>query len=131
MKKEKKLLFSVTAKDCKWDYFRCSGKGGQNVNKVNSGVRCTHAASGAVGRSCDERHQRQNRQIAFKRMAETNEFKTWHRMEVSRRLGVLERIEQTVDREMRKIKVEVRQEGLWTEVDKNDPLSDEENGETT
>lgn len=64
-------------------------------------------------------------------MAETNEFKTWHRMEVSRRLGVLERIEQTVDREMRKIKVEVRQEGLWTEVDKNDPLSDEENGETT
>jgi peptide chain release factor 2 len=40
--KNKRLLFSVTKNDCDWDTFRSGGKGGQNVNKVESGVRCTH-----------------------------------------------------------------------------------------
>lgn len=85
---KKELLFSVTKEDCKWDFFRCSGPGGQKVNKTNSGVRCTHRASGAIGKATDERSQKQNRVLAFTRMAESFEFKKWHRMEVARRTGI-------------------------------------------
>ena len=53
----KKLLFSVTAADCRFDYYRGSGKGGQKRNKTSSAVRCTHIASGAVGASDDTRSQ--------------------------------------------------------------------------
>lgn len=70
------LLFSVTAKDCRWDTFRGTGKGGQKRNKTESAVRCTHIASGAVGQSDDSRSQHDNRRTAFKRMAETDVFKT-------------------------------------------------------
>ena len=120
---KKKLLFSVTKDDCKWDYFRCSGAGGQKVNKTSSGVRCTHPPSGAIGKSCEERSQPANRKIAFKRMAETKEFKTWHKLECARITGKLDQVEREVERQMRNIKVEVKEDGIWTEVDKNDPLS--------
>lgn len=123
---ERELLFSVTKEDCRWDYFRCPGKGGQKVNKTSSGVRCTHKASGAVGQSCDERSQHINKRLAFERMVETKEFKQWHRMEVARRTGQLERAEDKVAKEMCNIKVEIQQNGKWTEVDKDDPLSDVE-----
>ena len=49
----KTLLFSVTAGDCKWDYYRGTGSGGQKKNKTSNCVRCTHTASGAVGKSED------------------------------------------------------------------------------
>jgi protein subunit release factor B len=58
MKKEREKLFSVTEKDCRFDYFRGSGKGGQKRNKTDSAVRCTHAPSGAVGASEALRSQR-------------------------------------------------------------------------
>lgn len=82
-----RLLFSLTKSDFDIDTFRCPGKGGQNVNKVESGVRITHRASGAVAKSCEERHQHQNRKIAFERLTQTLKFRQWHRAEVSRRLG--------------------------------------------
>lgn len=73
----KKHVFSVTAKDLRIDTFRAGGKGGQNQNKVNSGVRITHDASGAVGESREHRDQLQNKKAAFKRMTETKEFQSW------------------------------------------------------
>lgn len=125
----KKLLFSVTKEDCRWDYFRCPGPGGQHVNKASTGVRCTHPPSGAVGQSCELKSQIRNKTAAFQRMAETKEFKTWHRMEVARRTGVLERIEKEVAEQMNYVKVEVKNEnGLWIEVNKYDTLEDKENG---
>jgi len=128
MKKERKLLFSVTKEDCNWDYYRCPGPGGQHVNKVNTGVRCTHKASGAVGQSCEERSQVQNKKLAFKRMAETDVFKVWHRMEVARKTGLMDQIEREVERQMRNIKVEIKQDGLWTEINKDAPLPDMSEG---
>jgi len=77
MGRNKKLAFSVTAKDLRIDTFRAGGKGGQNQNKVNSGVRITHDASGAVGESREHRDQLQNKKAAFIRMTESKEFQSW------------------------------------------------------
>src|SRR5271170_3551355 len=85
--KEKKLLFSLTRDDFEWDYFRAGGKGGQNQNKVNSGVRCKHPPSGAVGEARDSRNQLANRRSAFVRCVESTKFRQWHKSEVARRLG--------------------------------------------
>jgi len=124
--KEPELLFSVTKEDCRWDYFRCPGKGGQKVNKTSSGVRCTHKASGAVGQACDERSQHLNKRLAFERMANSNEFREWHHIEVSRRTGQLDASRRHVEREMEKIKVEVKEDGKWKEVPKDAELNREE-----
>lgn len=99
--KNKQLLFSLTRDDFKWDYFRAGGKGGQNQNAVNSGVRCTHPPSGAVGEGRDSRDQLANRRSAFVRCLATEKFKTWHRQEVTRRLtGTQPRTLEDVEREI-------------------------------
>lgn len=87
MPDSKRLLFSVTKKDLVRQTFRCPGKGGQNVNKVESGVRFIHEPSGAVGHSCTHREQHRNEVEAFKRLAESKEFKAWHKAETARQLG--------------------------------------------
>lgn len=74
---ERELLFSVTKKDLRVDTFRSGGKGGQNQNKRDTGVRITHLVSGAVGESREERSQEQNKQKAFRRMAESSKFQLW------------------------------------------------------
>jgi len=116
---KRELLFSVTAKDCNWNYYRGSGKGGQKKNKTSNCARCTHRDSGAVGKSEEGRSRERNRRKAFLHMVETDRFKAWHKMEVSRRLGTLEDIEAKVEQEMKRIKVEVKSEdGKWVEEDK-------------
>ena len=117
----RELLFSVTEADCRFDYYRGSGKGGQKRNKTSSAVRCTHEASGAVGQSDDTRSQHKNKVTAFRRMAESDKFKTWHRVEVARRTGKLQEAEEATDRAMRprNLRVEGKnEEGLWEELEK-------------
>ena len=111
---EQEILFTVTSADCRWDYYRGSGKGGQHRNKTDSAVRCTHIASGAVGQAEDDRSQHKNKRIAFVRMAATKKFKAWHQMEVARRTGELQQIEERIDFDMKhRIKVEVQEGGRW------------------
>lgn len=110
----RELLFSITASDCRFDYFRGGGKGGQKRNKTSSGVRCNHDPSGAVGRSDDTRSQHKNKRIAFGRMARSKEFNAWHKIEVARRTGALQEASDWADREMkRNIKVDVQEDGIW------------------
>lgn len=72
-------MLTVTIKDCEVQTFRAGGKGGQNQNKRDSGVRVIHRASNARGESREERSQLQNKRTAFVRMAESPEFRTWVR----------------------------------------------------
>lgn len=123
MTKERELLFSVTAADCEWSYTKGTGCGGQKRNKTSSAVHCTHRPSGAKGYSEASRSQLDNKQDAFRKMAESAEFKKWHHLESLRRSGQMKRIDDIVAEELCKVKVEVKDEdGKWVQVDKDDPL---------
>lgn len=108
MNKEKKLLFSLTAKDFVFQTFCTGGNGGQHRNAKKNGVRCIHPDSGAVAEHRDGRDQRKNKELAFEKCCNTPKFKAWHRVETMRRLGMLKDIERVVDEMMsdRYLKIE-------------------------
>jgi protein subunit release factor A len=101
----KELLFSVTRKDFRIDTFRSGGKGGQNQNKRDTGVRITHIDSGAVGESREHRTQGKNKEAAFKRLLEHPKWKVWYNQMVHYHLSQ-ESIEEAVDRQMKEIQIE-------------------------
>lgn len=111
----KEILFSVTAKDCEWNYYRGKGKGGQKKNVTDNCVRCTHRESGAAAYSEDGRSQRQNKEKAFAKMARSEQFQKWLRYERAKREGLLLEVEQEVEKLMRphNIKTEVKENGKW------------------
>lgn len=117
MERKRELLFSVTARDCEWSYTKGTGAGGQKRNKTSSAVHCHHRPSGAHGYSEASRSQHDNKRDAFVKMANSQEFRLWNRMEAMRRMGVLDEIDRRVDREMLlNTKLEIRVDGRWTEV---------------
>lgn len=111
----RELLFKLTRKDFVIEAKRGSGKGGQNRNVTNSACRMTHPPSGAVGQSQEERDYKQNERTAFKRLLETKEFKTWHKLEVARHTGIIRKVEDEVAMQMREenLHVEVKKDGKW------------------
>lgn len=52
----------------KFEFTRSRGPGGQNVNKVNTAVRATHASSGVVVTASENRTQHQNKQRALEKL---------------------------------------------------------------
>lgn len=117
--KDKKLLFSVTAKDCDWQEMTAGGPGGQHQNRKKTAIRCTHRASGAVGICRDYRSQIQNKQEAFVRMAMTKQFNNWLRIQAAKMQGQ-KNPEEVVDDMMNphNLKVEYRTENGWQEQDR-------------
>ena len=71
-------------KDVAIDYFHSDGAGGQNVNKVETGIRATHMPTGIVVTCRDERSQLMNKRRALEKLE--IQVKEYYEKEISKKI---------------------------------------------
>ena len=123
----KELLFSVTKNDLEIDWFSGTGCGGQYRNKHQNCCRIRHKDSGAIATGQSQRDRVSNRKEAMENLTKSPKFKAWVKVRVGEVTGEKADIEAKVDRAMRHLKFEVKDEaGNWKEVQEDDIIDDYE-----
>lgn len=121
----KELLFSVTKDDLDIDWFSGTGCGGQYRNKHQNCCRIRHKDSGAIATGQSQRDRVSNLKEAMENLTKSPKFKAWVKVRVGEVTGEKADIEAKVDRAMRHLKFEVKDEsGNWKEVQESDILDD-------
>lgn len=111
----KEKIFSVTADDFEVTWFSGTGAGGQYRNKHQNCCRLKHKETGIIGTGQSNRSQEANKKEAFMSVYNNPRFQSWLRLKISEALDT-ESIDDIVDREMKNVKIEVRDErGNWVE----------------
>ena len=117
----KELLFSVTKNDLEVDWFSGTGCGGQYRNKHQNCCRIRHKDSGAIATGQSQRDRVSNLKEAMENLTKTPKFKAWVKVRVGEVTGEKADIEAKVDRAMRHLKFEVKDElGNWKEVSEDE-----------
>lgn len=65
---DERELPTISESDIRYETCRSGGKGGQNVNKVETSVRAIHIPTGISVKASDERSQQQNKKLAYERL---------------------------------------------------------------
>lgn len=125
----KELLFSVTKDDLDIDWFSGTGCGGQYRNKHQNCCRIRHKDSGAIATGQSQRDRVSNLKEAMENLTKSPKFKAWVKVRVGEVTGEKADIEAKVDRAMRHLKFEVKDEsGNWKEVQESDIIDDCDEG---
>lgn len=103
------VKFSVSISDCREEFFRGSGNGGQKKQKTSSGVRLTHEPSGVTVESEAQRSQHANRVDALTKLAKHPKFRAWCSMHAQARAEGFANVERKIDAAMdeKNLKIEL------------------------
>ena len=117
---KKDLLFSITKKDLRIDYFSGRGAGGQNRNKNQNCVRLHHKDSGAIVTGQSHKERRSNIKEAFQNLVNSPKFKIWHSYKTMECIEG-KTVEQKVDELLssNNLKIEIQEDGKWVVMEEN------------